>query len=423
VHPGRWAKQGRAGNGRKDLDMAQETKTMVVVFMTILTGWIGFSLPFPIFSHLFLNPEHGLVSAAMPETTRTLLLGVTIAIYPLGQIIGSPLLGRWSDRYGRKRVLQYSLWATVLGSGVLAVGIGWGSVPLVLLGRFLSGLGEGNLSIAQSIASDISTPQSKARNFAAIGIAVDLGFIVGPLLGGVLSDRSIMPWFSAVIPFWVATAFFIVNALAVPFFLSETSKHGQSALERRRPIRATLVDPRLAPVYVFSFLTFWAIMIFFDFFAVYFVQVFRTPPAILGVYTALISVPLIVSGLYVNRFVNRFGIRLTGLVAVVLMGAGIAWFTLPTQLLWLAVPIIVICIGINFGQTATAIMVSDAAPAQEQGQALGLYRANTVAASGLSALAGGALAGLSPLYPFYTAMLCAAAAAVVLLAARNRSGA
>ena len=403
--------------------MVQENKTMIVVFMTIVTGWIGFSLPFPIFSHLFLNPEHDLLPAAMPETTRTLLLGIAIAVYPLGQIIGSPLLGRWSDRYGRKHVLQYSLWVAVVGSGILAWGVASGSLPLVFLGRFMSGLGEGNLSIAQSIASDVSTPLTKVRNFAAIGIAVDLGFIIGPLLGGVLSDRSIVSWFDAVIPFWVATGFFIANAMAVPFLLRETRKRDASTPEQPRSIRATLSDPRLLPVYVVSFLTFWAIMIFFDFFAVYFVLLFQTPPAILGVYSALISVPLIVSGLYVNRFANRFGIWLTSLVAVTFMGLGIAWFIVPAERIELIIPIIVICIGINFGQTATSVMVSEAAPTEEQGQALGLYRANTVAASGLSAIAGGALAGLSPSYPFYTAILCAAAAFLLLLTMRKEAGA
>lgn len=80
------------------------------------------------------------------------------------------------------------------------------------------------------------------------------------------------------------------------------------------------------PGFVLSFLTFWAIMIFFDFFAVYFVQVFQTPPAELGVYTALISIPLILSGLSVGRFVAWFGVRSTGLVSAVLLFGGTIMF-------------------------------------------------------------------------------------------------
>jgi MFS transporter, DHA1 family, tetracycline resistance protein len=266
-----------------------------------------------------------------------------------------------------------------------------------------------------SIAADVSTALTKARNFAAIGIAVDADFIVGPLLGGVLSDRSIVPWFSKVLPFWVATALFLINAIAVPFFLRESTPSHTLSVQPARALATTLRDPRLLPAFVISFLTFWSITIFFDFFAVYFVQVFRTPPAELGIYTALISVPLILSGFYVNRFVNRFGIHATGLVAAALMGAGIMWFVIPSTPALLITPIVIVCIGINFGQTATSVIVSDAAPPDEQGQAMGVYRGITVAAAGLSAIVGGVLAGFAPAYPFYTAILSAAIAIALLI--------
>lgn len=393
--------------------MTHEQRTMVVVVMTITTGWIAFAMPTPIFAPLFLDPAQGLVPATMAEGTRTVLLGIAVALYPFGQIIGSPLLGRWSDRAGRATVLQATLWATVLGSGIVAAGIAIGSIALLFLGRFVSGLAEGNLAIAQSIAADVSSPRTKARNFALIGISVDVGFIVGPLLGGVLSDRAIVPWFGAVLPFWVATGLFVLNALAVPVFLKETSPQ-LAVPAAARPARAALRDPRLRRVYAVSFLTFWSIMIFFDFFTVYFVQLFRTPPAELGLYMALLSAPLIAAGLLVNRVVNRCGVQATGLLSVVLMGGGLAWFVVPGTLAGLILPMVVISVGISFGQTATSVMVSDAAPAAAQGEALGTYRAIVVAAAGLAALVGGALSGLAPPYPFYTAIASAALAALVL---------
>lgn len=403
--------------------LSAQGKTMVAVFVTIATGWVAFALPYPIFSHVFLQPEHGLVPAEMPQAQRTLLLGVAIALYPLGQILGSPLLGRWSDRHGRKRVLQLSLWGAVLGSSVLAFGVALGSIAVLLLGRFLSGLAEGSLSIAQSIASDVSTPETKARNFAAIGIAVDLGFIVGPLIGGVLADDGIVPWFSVVLPFWVATGMFVLNALALPFLLREPTVTRSPVVVAPRTLRTTLLDARLVPTFVVSFLTFWTITIFFDFFAVYFVQRFRVAPAALGVYAALISGPLIASGLFVNRVVQRCGVRKTALASVVLMSAGLGWFVIPDDLWGLVLPIVVICIGINFAQTTTSLLISDLAPGEEQGQALGVYRSITVLAAGLSALIGGVLSGLSPAYPFYTGILSAIVAGMVLLGTSSATSA
>src|SRR5262245_59677051 len=115
---------------------------MGVVIATTVVGWSAFAMPQPIFGPLFLDSAHGLVPAAMAEATRTLLLGVAVALYPLGQIIGSPLLGRWSDRAGRVRVLQAALWATVAGSAVVAAGVAAGSVALIFVGRFIAGLAE-----------------------------------------------------------------------------------------------------------------------------------------------------------------------------------------------------------------------------------------------------------------------------------------
>lgn len=70
-----------------------EVKSMIIVFATVFVGWIGFSLPYPVFSHLFLDLEGPLFATDTTGQTRTLLLGAAIAVYPLGQIVGAPLFG------------------------------------------------------------------------------------------------------------------------------------------------------------------------------------------------------------------------------------------------------------------------------------------------------------------------------------------
>jgi MFS transporter, DHA1 family, tetracycline resistance protein len=229
-----------------------------------------------------------------------------------------------------------------------------------------------------------------------------------------------VPWFSVVLPFWVATGMFVLNALALPFLLREPNVPRSLTVVAPRALRSTLLDARLAPTFAVSFLAFWTITIFFDFFAVYFVQVFRAAPAALGVYAALISGPLIASGLFVNRVVRRWGVRTTAIASVLLMSVGLAWFVVPDALGALVLPIVLICVGINFAQTTTSLLISDLAPGEEQGQALGVYRAITVLAAGLSAFVGGALSGLSPTYPFYTGIISAIAAGCVLLWAPRR---
>jgi len=402
--------------------MTAERKTLSVVLLTTLTGWIGFSLPFPIFSHIFLDHAYGIVPAEMTDVARATLLGVAMALYPLGQMIGAPILGKLSDRFGRKPVLVTCLWLTTLGAIILAYGVSDGSIFLVLAGRFLTGVAEGSLAIVQSIAADISSKQTKARNFAYIGIAIDVGFIVGPIAGGLLSDSAIHPIFNASLPFWCGAFVFAANALMLMAFLSPLNSAKQQP-PSTRGLLSTLTDRALVPVFALTFATYWAIMIFFDFSAVYFVRVFDTRPALLGILTALISAPLIAAGLIAGNVSKSIGPVRMAYLSLALMAGGTALFLLPDSLLGLVIPVCVLCVGINFGQTATSVLASDRAPAGEQGQVMGLYRSITVAAAALSAVVGGVLAGYAPEWPFLTAIFAAVVGIFLLFAMQGASSA
>ncbi|WP_282607760.1 MFS transporter [Pelagibius sp. Alg239-R121] len=393
-----------------------ETRTMVLVFMTVFIGWIGFSLPYPVFSHLFLDLDGSLLANDTSPQARTLLLGAAIAVYPLGQIIGAPLFGHWSDRIGRKPVLKAALLTAVAGGAFLAAGVSADSLPLLFLGRFVAGLGEGNIAIVQSLAADVSSPESKARNFAVIGIAMDLGFVVGPVLGGVLADPSLSEAFGFAFPFWTAAGLFALNALVVPLFLNSGTRTNPSCVtEPTPPLVRAVSDPLIVRLLVLSFLTYWAVMIFFDFFPVFFVQLYDTPPRELGINAALLSLPLILSGLVVGRIVTRYGPGTTAAASFVLLFIGIALFVRATSQTGHILPAILVSIGINFGQTATSVLVSDAASKAQQGQILGLYRAITVLAGGLAAAVGGYFASLSPQAPFMTALAAAGMGLVMLM--------
>lgn len=131
--------------------------------------------------------------------------------------------------------------------------------------------------------------------------------------------------------------------------------------------------------------------------------------------------PLILSGLVVGRIATGYGSVFTAMASFVLMFLGIALFIQMTTQSDHILPVILVAVGINFGQTATSLLVSDAAPAQQQGRIMGLYRAMTVAAGGLAAVVGGYFASLSPQAPFVTALVTAALGLGFLLAWTQRS--
>lgn len=390
-----------------------EVKSMIIVFTTVFVGWIGFSLPYPVFSHLFLDLEGPLFATDTAVQTRTLLLGAAIAVYPLGQIIGAPLFGQWSDRFGRRVMLQVAMMTAIIGALLLAAGVTFGSLALLFIGRFVAGIGEGNTAILQSLASDVSSPVTKARNFAAIGIAMDLGFVAGPILGGMLADPSftreaVSKELAMALPFWAAVGLFIVNAAVIPLFLKPDAPAIHAVIMAPpTAITQAAMAPTIRSLMVITFLTYWTIMIFFDFFPVFFVQVYNTAPRDLGINAALLSVPLILSGLVVGRIATGYGSVFTAIASFLLMFLGISLFIQMTTESDHILPVILVAVGINFGQTATSVLVSDAAPAQQQGRIMGLYRSMSVAAGGLAAVVGGYLASLSPQAPFVTGLVTA----------------
>ena len=126
-----------------------------------------------------------------------------------------PLLGRLSDRHGRKPVLTLCLVGVLAGYVLMALGIAWRSLPLLLLSRVVEGFFNGDIAIVQAMAADMSTARTKARNFARINIGMNLGWVVGPMIGGyaavVSGDYSLAAW--------LAVGMTVINLLLVLWLL------------------------------------------------------------------------------------------------------------------------------------------------------------------------------------------------------------
>ncbi|CRX37925.1 MFS transporter [Estrella lausannensis] len=129
-----------------DKDKRQFWTVLFIVFM----GFLGISMPYLIFPALFLNPAYSIVSDY--TIAPSLLLGMTLAAYPLGQFIGSPILGALSDDYGRKRLLAGTLFLNAFFNLLTAFALKWHLVELLILSRLLSGFMEGNIAIARAMA-------------------------------------------------------------------------------------------------------------------------------------------------------------------------------------------------------------------------------------------------------------------------------
>ena len=227
---------------------------LLTIFLVVFVDLLGFSLILPLLP--YYAETYG-ASAAV--------VGLLVASYAAAQLIGAPLLGRLSDRMGRRPVLLLSVAGTFLGFVLLGVAEPLGTwiagyiapqaanlviIGLLFFSRILDGLTGGNLTVAQAYITDITDEQNRARGLGMIGAAFGLGFIIGPAVGGALSQWGYS------IPAFVAAAVAFLNWLAIYFFLPESlnaERRAAIATQQRPPftlnaLLQVLNRPKVGPL-------------------------------------------------------------------------------------------------------------------------------------------------------------------------------
>jgi len=185
----------------------ERTPAAGFVFVTLLLDVIGFGLIIPVLPEVV---EH-LVGG--DESAAARVYGPLVSLYAVVQMIFAPLLGALSDRFGRRPILLLALFGMGLSYLILGTAptLGW-----LFLGRIVSGITGSTITTANAYMADVSTPDTRARNFGLVGAAFGLGFVLGPAMGGLLA--SIGPR----VPFFVAACVVMLNVLWGLFVLPES---------------------------------------------------------------------------------------------------------------------------------------------------------------------------------------------------------
>src|SRR6266567_6071656 len=177
---------------------------LLVIFITVFIDLVGFGIVIPVLPFYAEGTNFG----ATPRE-----VGLLFASYSIMQLIFSPILGRMSDRYGRRPVLFFSLLGTSLGFFILGFAT---TLWMLFAGRIIDGISGGNISTAQAYIADVTTKENRAKGMGLIGAAFGLGFVFGPAIGGILSR-----WGTNV-PFLFAGGLAFANVILLYFTLPET---------------------------------------------------------------------------------------------------------------------------------------------------------------------------------------------------------
>jgi DHA1 family tetracycline resistance protein-like MFS transporter len=324
-----------------------DRRRLITIFTVVFVDLLGFGLILP------LLPYYADAYGATP-----FVVGLLAASYAAAQLIGAPVLGRLSDRYGRRPILLISIAGTVLGFLLLGIAEPLGRalagnssaattnaviLALLFLSRILDGMTGGNISVAQAYITDITDDEHRARGLGLIGAAFGLGFIIGPALGGALSAGG-----RYAIPAFVAAAIATLNWFAVLFWLPESLTDEIKAQLAKQPARAifsvrellnALRRPRFGPLlnvrffYGLAFATFTGV---FALYAQYQLRLDSTGTGYVLAYVGLLSV--LVQGVAIGRLTKRYPEnRLIFGAVIVLAFSLLAWAFTPNIVLLLVV--------------------------------------------------------------------------------------
>jgi MFS family permease len=403
-------------------------RRILPLYVVVFVGFLGYSLMIATFTPMILRNDNGMLPAGSSLTQRSLVLGLLLALYPLGQFLGSPVLGALSDRHGRRPILIASLASTTVLYIGIATALAVQNLPLLMATCFLAGLSESNIVLAQSAIADTASRDDRSRLFGYIYLSASLAYVVGPLGGGQLADPSVVSWFSYATPYWTVTILLAGTCVAVIGWFQETHQGSGvkgDYLESFTNLARVVTDRRLRPLYLVNFVLYVAIFGFFRVYPMYLVDEFHMGVGQVSEYVAFVAVPIVVANVWlVGALSRRASPRTMVLYSALAMGVLMAIIVIPksTAALWFTLGATALALAICL--PSCAAMLSLAADDQEQGRAMGNNQSMQVGAESLSGLAGGALAAIEVELPLLVFAGVAVAGGVLLanLTRRKPSG-
>jgi DHA1 family tetracycline resistance protein-like MFS transporter len=383
---------------------------LLPLLLTIFIDSLGFGLAFPILSTLIME-EGGILPPEVSLATRGFIFGCLVSSFCLGQFFGGPILGALSDQKGRRRVLLATLWLAVFCYVVAALSIQWKSLSLLFLSRLSAGVSGGNYAIAQSIVVDCSSDAEKAKNFGLLGMAWGGGFIIGPFLGGKLSDPSLLPWFDLSFPFWFAALLCACNIALVLWKVEETlasvRKVKWSVWMGVNHLKAAFQHPVLRGLFAVMFIFSLGWGFFIEFCPLFLLRHLHCRLGEIANFYAYVGIWIaLCQGLFIRPFLKRFApYRLLSL-ALVGVGTTLSLLLLidDLQMLMVVIPFVAFADSLIF-PTSSAI-ISNLSPKEAQGEILGINTSLQWAAIGICPLFSGSLVALYPHLPIGVASVC-----------------
>ncbi len=393
----------------------------ISLYMVIMLDVMGQGLVIPVLTTLLLDPSQTLLDSNTPTGTRELYFGITMGVFFLSWFLGAAYISKLSDFIGRKQGLLICLGGAFLGYVLTVLALYLSSFVLLLVARIITGFTAGNQPIAQAAFVDESTsPEQKTRLMGYVIVAISVGLLIGPLLGGLLTNQALLGNLASVqAPFYAASVLVFINIVLVVIFYHNVKFE-------RRPIKIKITDVfltlwhaakrpvvlRLALVFFCSQLSLNTFFVFLDNFLYSRFQFDTTQNSIILI---VFGIGMAASGAFlVGPLDRRFPKKSIIYATLFVMGLGllIVMFNPAGGLSYVAILPYVVAFGINYPLMLS--LFSASVDEKEQGWVMGVTVALYTLGGGIISFLGGQMMAISIYLP-YSVALAAVVIAMILI--------
>lgn len=382
--------------------MKKNIRSLASIYATLFVDNLSATIVFPLFAPLFLDPSISIVASWVHSEIRMILLGFFLAVFPLAQFLFAPILGFMADVYGKKKVLLYTLFLGTIGYLLSGFGIYAHHLSLLMVGRFIAGVSASNLSICLSCLVDCAGSSEKGRGkYFSLGSAiVGSTFVLGPLIGGKLSDHNLYPLFSLSFPMWFGVFLTLINLLMVALYFRERQEKGDVVFDTEG-LERFFVKRRVVKLFVIYFLYLFSWNLLFQFLPAFLVERFNAKIDIIGDVSALMGFMWIIGSIAASVYIHYH----YSLKPLLIVSTLVYWISVIALIgIYKMTPIVLLgslaifCAGMIWPLFISAI--SSGAKNHIQGQVLGVTQSVQSLAMMLAPLFGGLLviSSFTPLF-------------------------
>lgn len=381
------------------------------LLLVLFIDGMGLGLVFPILNDLIFSPTSNFLSTDNFSTVSyNVLYGVIIGIFMLCWFFGAAILGDLSDQIGRKKSLLICLVGAFLSYMLSAYAVMVHSLTYLIVGRVIAGFTSGSQPIAQAAIIDMSNPDEKTQNIGYILLAISLGFIFGPLFGGLLSNSNIISWFNFATPFYFAAAISFVNIIILEIFFHETfiPRH-KVIIKPHRAIEifiSAFTHERIRNLSILFFIYIFGWSSFYSFISLYLLKYFNFDATDVGIYMALMGVGFGIGNGYLANFVSRlYPLQDCFRYFTVLTVLCILVLLLIPKILTHYILIIPLTTAIATSYPCILTLFSDQVDEESQGWVMGITGAIMAFVWAINGVLVGVLAAFDAAYPLYVSAI------------------